>query len=360
MSRLRAATGQAALFVLFLCAGLAAGVGFSWATGHSPSTVLSDLIQGSLGSGTALAYTMQAAAPLLIVATGTAICMRAGQFNIGQEGQVTLGAVGAGFVVFKVQGPGELIIPLAFAGAALAGGIWAGVTAILKFGRRVNIVVSSLLAVFLAEQLMEWLIGDTGPLHDHSGGALGAATALQSAPVPGRARLPSLDLAGVGVPSGFIVAVLVAAFIAWALRSSLPGYRLRILGESPAVARSIGIDEARLGSYTIVASGALAGMAGAVILLGQGFQMHPGLSSNVGWTGLLIALAARTRVGVCVVIAIIFGALTAGGGLLGSDNVPSDLVNIISASVVVALLCPPVVWVAIRRYRLHQAAKVAS
>jgi simple sugar transport system permease protein len=348
---------QLAVFVLFLCVGLAVGIVFSWATGHSPSVVMSDLWDGSVGSRTALTYTMQATAPLLLVAAGTVVCMRAGQFNIGQEGQVTMGAVGAGFVVLNMDGPGGLIIPLAFVSAFVFGGIWAGATAVLKFIRHVNIVVSSLLSVFLAEQLMIWMISDTGPLHDTTGGALGAAVAAQSAPIPGRTKLPTLHVGGLDIPSSFVVAVVAAILVMWALRSSLAGYRLRILGESPVVARTVGISEARLGSAAVIVSGGFAGMAGAVILLGQSFQIHSGLSSNIGWNGLLIALAARTKAGVAIVVAVVFGALTAGGGLLGTDNVPSDLVNVIIASVVVALLCPPVLLAAIRRYRVHRAAK---
>jgi simple sugar transport system permease protein len=350
---------QVGMFALFLAVGLALGLVLGWSTGHAPSVVLSDLFEGSFGNATSISYTLSFAAPLLLVAVGTVICMQAGQFNIGQEGQVTLGAVGAGFVVFNVHGPGILIIPLALAAGAVGGGAWAALVALLKFSRGVNIVVSSLLFVFLAEQLMVWLISGSGPLHDNGEGVLGAGTASQSPTVSNTARLPTPNLFGLGIPSSFLLAVVAAVVVAWVLRSTLLGYRLRILGHSPVVAHTIGVHESRLGSLAVAASGGFAGIAGAVILLGQSFQLHPGTSSSIGWNGLLIALAARTRTGVSAVLAVVFGAMIAGGGLLGSDKVPVDIVNVMTASIVVALLCPPVVLVALRRRRQRRAAQVS-
>ncbi|MEV8511565.1 hypothetical protein [Dactylosporangium sp. NPDC051484] len=354
------AARQVGMFALFLAVGLAVGLILAWSTGHSPTVVLGNLFEGSFGNAMSISYTLSFAAPLLLVAVGTVICMQAGQFNIGQEGQVTLGAVGAGFVVFNIDGPGIVVIPLAFVAAAVAGGLWAALVALLKFTRGVNIVVSSLLFVFLAEQLMVWLISGSGPLHDDGEGVLGAGTASQSPTVPAGSRLPTPHLFGLDIPSGFVIAVVAAIVVAWVLRSTLLGYRLRILGHSPVVAHTIGVSESRIGSLAVAASGAFAGAAGAVILLGQSFQLHPGTASSIGWNGLLIALAARTKTGVSAVLAVVFGAMIAGGGLLGSDNVPVDIVNVMTASIVVALLCPPVVLVALRRRRQRRAAQVTA
>jgi len=350
---------QVVMFLLFLAIGLGLGLLLGWVTGHSPGVIISDLITGSIGDPVSIGITLVSAAPLLLVAIGTVIAMRAGQFNIGQEGQVTLGAVGAGLVVFHLHGSPWLLIPLAFIAAMVAGAIWAGLAAALKFTRGVDIVVSSLLMVFLAEQLMLALISGSGPLHDKGDGALGAGTASQSPQVPQKLMLPSWHLLGIDVPAVFVFALVVALVAVVFLRSSLAGYRLRILGQSPVVARTIGVREARTGSFAVMASGALAGAAGSAMLLGQSFQIHGNFSSSIGWNGLLIALAARLNVGVSVVLALVFGAMTAGGGLLGGDGVPVDIVNVMTAAVVVALLCPPVALAALRRRRQRRAAEVA-
>ncbi|WP_235734654.1 ABC transporter permease [Nocardioides alcanivorans] len=363
LGSLRASTGpaveQVVMFVVFLACGVLAGLLLGGLTGHSPSVIWSTLVQGSVGDATSIAFTLTAAAPLLLVATGTVICMRAGQFNIGQEGQVTLGAIGAGFVVFKIDASTSLLIPLAFVAAMVAGALWAALAAVLKFSRGVDIVVTSLLLVFLAEQLLVALISGNGPLHDSGDGVLGAGTASQSPPVPDAAILGGIRMFGVDVPIGFVIALVVAVLVAWFLRSSVPGYRLRILGESPAVARTLGVRESRTGTWAVMASGALAGAAGSVVLLGQSFQIHGNFASAIGWNGLLIALAARLNTGISILLALVFGAMTAGGGLLGGQGVPTDLVNVMTAAVIVALLCPPVALAALRRRRQRRKVEAA-
>jgi len=359
-SSTRPAIEQVLAFLCFLSLGIGVGLLLGWATGHDPGVILRDLFQGSIGDSVSIGYTLTAAAPLLLVAVGAVVCMRAGQFNIGQEGQVTLGAIGAGFVVFFVDAPGPVVIALAFAAAAAAGAAWALLAALLKFGRGVDIVVSSLLLVFLAEQLLTALISGDGPLHDKGdAGSLGSGTASQSPRVPEKAMLPSIDVLGVAVPFAFVLALAVAVLVAWFLSSAHAGYRLRILGHNPTVAGTIGISASRLGSLAVAASGALAGAAGAAILTGQSFQLNPGVASSIGWNGLLIALAARTNAGVSVLLALVFGAMVAGGGLLGGDGIPVDIVNVITAAIVVALLCPPVLLAAVRRRRLRRSVKVA-
>lgn len=353
----RPATEQVLAFVAFLSLGIGVGLLLGWATGHDPGVILGDLFEGSIGSSISIGYMLTAAAPLLLVAVGAVICMRAGQFNIGQEGQVTLGAIGAGFVVFHVDASGPVTIVLAFAAAALAGAGWAFLAALLKFGRGVDIVVSSLLLVFLAEQLLTALISGDGPLHDDGDGVLGGGTASQSPRVPEKSMLPSIHILGVDVPLAFVLALVAAALVAWFLASAHAGYRLRILGQNPAVAGTIGISAPRLGSLAVAASGAFAGTAGAAILMGQSFQLNPGVSSSIGWSGLLIALAARTNAGVSVLLALVFGAMVAGGGLLGGHGVPVDIVNVITAAIVVALLCPPVLLAALRRRRIRRSVE---
>ncbi len=353
----RPAVEQVVAFLAFLALGISVGLLLGWATGHDPGVILGDLFEGSIGSTISIGYLLTAAAPLLLVALGAVVCMRAGQFNIGQEGQVTLGAIGAGFVVFLVAAPGPVTIVLAFLLAAVAGAGWALLAALLKFGRGVDIVVSSLLLVFLAEQLLTALISGDGPLRDDGDSVLGGGTASQSPRVPEKAMLPSIPVLGVDVPLAFVLALVLAVLVAWFLSSTHGGYRLRILGQNPTVAGTIGISAPRSGSLAVAASGAFAGAAGAAILMGQTFQLNPGVSSSIGWSGLLIALAARTNAGVSVLLALVFGAMVAGGGLLGSDGVPVDIVNVITAAIVVALLCPPVLLAAVRRRRTRRAVE---
>ena len=356
--KVRPALEQVVVFLGFLALGLIVSLSLAGATGHSPDLVLSDIFVGSIGSKESFSYTLLVTAPLLLVAVGAVITLTAGQFNIGQEGQVTLGAIGAGFIVFKIDAAPWIVITLALVAALVFGGIWAAIGALLKFTRSVDIVVTSLLMVFLAEQLMLILISGNGPLRDQAEGVFASGQVSQSPRVSESYMLSSVDLFGLRVPGGFLLALVLTAVIGFGMYHSKYGYRLRLLGHSPKVARSVGVRESRTGSLAVFWGGGFAGLAGALLLLGQTFQMHGGFSGGVGWDGLLIALAARVNAWLSIVLALIFGIMLAGGGLLGGNGVPVDIVKVMTACVVVALLCPAVAIGWIRRRRV--ARQVAS
>jgi len=108
-----------------------------------------------------------------------------------------------------------------------------------------------------------------------------------------------------------------------------------------------------------VVSGACAGLAGGVMLTGQAYRITPTFSNNVGWNGLLVALVARNNAWVAVGVALAFGALQAGGGFLAATGVPTDLVNVIVALVVLAAVFPPALQ-ELRRRRARSAAVLAA
>src|SRR5690606_19059042 len=125
------------------------------------------LYQGSLEGGGSIGLTLDEAAPLLLVALGAIICTRAGIFNIGQEGQVLIGAMVGAVIGLFLPGPGWLVLLLALIGAAVGGAAWAGIAAALYYWRRVDVVISTLLLVFISMQVAsfavnrDWLLQET-------------------------------------------------------------------------------------------------------------------------------------------------------------------------------------------------------
>jgi simple sugar transport system permease protein len=105
-----------------------------------------------------------------------------------------------------------------------------------------------------------------------------------------------------------------------------------------------------LGTLALMISGACAGFAGGVVLTGQQYRLTATISNNIGWTGLLVALVARNNAGVAIVVALFFGALQAGSGFVESTGVPTDIVNIIVALLVLAAVFPPA-WQEFRKWR---------
>lgn len=316
----------------------AALVAFS---GGSPVEVVDALFTGSLADTAGWSQTLVNAAPLLLVALGACIANRAGVFNIGQEGQLLIGAMAGCYVALHLQGPGWLVIAVALAVAALGGGAWAGVSAAMYYTRGTNVVVSTLLLTFVAAQVVQFAVNSPSLLQENVPGNGPARPQSDQLPqylrLPGFGKYPDLTV-GVGI----ILAVVATVVLAVLLARSRWGFRLTMLGLNPLAARHAGIRAARLGGSALVLSGAFAGLAGGVILMGTVFRLQPALSNNFGWDGLLVALVARSRPGLAFPVALLFGALRAGSSYLAATGVPSYLVDVVQALLVLAFVVPPV------------------
>ncbi|MBX6390756.1 MAG: ABC transporter permease [Frankia sp.] len=347
--------GTAAL-ALAIVAGLVGLVG------GSPGSVLSSMIDGSVGSASSISTTLMEATPLLLVAVGTCVASRAGVFNIGQEGQMLIGAALGAFVGLRTQGPPELVSTLALLCAALGGAAWAALAAVMRYRRGVDVVVSTLLLIFIAEQLVSFLVSRPSLLQETR--IPGQIVAQQSDALAPAYRLPALgEHPGLTVGVGTFIALGLAVVMAGLLARSRWGFRIRMLGHNPLAARHAGVREAAYGTVALAISGAFAGLAGGVVLTGQVYRLQPGMSDNYGWDGLLVALVARDRPLAAVVTALAFGGLRAGGGLLASTGVPAYLVDITQALLVIAFVLPPALlalWHAHASRRRGRAAAAAS
>jgi general nucleoside transport system permease protein len=356
-TRARAAAGSVALYVASLAAALLISALIVAFTHGSPSKVFTAMYDGSVRGWGSFGYTLDNATPLIIVAVGTVVSSRAGLFNIGQEGQLTIGAMTGAFVALKVHPAGPMVLVLALLAAAVGGALWAGIAALLRFWRGVEVVISSLLLTFVSFQVLSYALSRTFILKEH--GASGA-TLTESDQLSSKVQLPHFgQYPHFNFGSGLVVALALAAVAGLVLTRTTVGFRLRLLGLNPVAAKRVGISAARLGTIAVLISGACAGLAGGVMLTGQAYRITPTFSNNVGWNGLLVALVARNNAWVAVGVALAFGALQAGGGFLATTGVPTDLVNIIEALVVLAAVFPPALQ-ELRRRRARSAAVVTA
>jgi simple sugar transport system permease protein len=358
-ARLGSALLTVALFACAIGVALAASALLVELTHGSPASVFTSMYDGSINGWGSFGYTLDSAAPLLIVAIGTIISVRAGQFNIGQEGQLMMGALAGALVAIRLPGPGPLVLVLTLCAAALGGALWAGLAALLRFWRGVDVVISSLLLIFVAGQLLAYAVNNQWIIQEHGAGS---ARQGESAQISSHVRLPHLGhYPDANVGSGFLVALVLALIVSALVARSRWGFRVRILGLNPIAARRAGISAALLGGTAIVLSGAFAGLAGGVVLTGTAYRLTPAFSNNIGWTGLLVALVARNNAGAAVATALLFGALEAGGSFLSTAGIPTDLVNIVQALVVLGVVFPPAFlrWRGLRRDRIA-ARLVAS
>ena len=340
----RGRRGEMALLYLLSIGGtLVISGGLVALAGHSWSQVFSALMDGAFLAPGRWGNTLTIATPMLLVALGMVVGVKAGFFNIGQEGQLLIGAVAMAFVGTKLGGPGPVLLIGGLALGAVTGGAYAGLAAVMRFRRGVPEVISTLLLVFIAFQIVgfaittDWVLRDLDPNRP--------SQAVTSAALPDSVLLPVLSVFGNEFHVGLLIALAGAGAVAFLLARTVSGFKLRLLGSSPNVAQQAGVAVARAGSAALFVSGALAGLAGAVMLSGgsSGGRLTAGFSSGIGWQGLLVALVARTRPLVCIPMAIVFAALRTGSGFLAATGVDRKSVDVIQALLVLALLLPPAV-----------------
>ena len=350
----------ALLYVLSLGGTLILSAGLVAATGHSPARMLGALLDGAFLAPGRWGNTVAVAAPMLLVALGMVIGVKAGLFNIGQEGQLLIGAIAMALVGTRLAGPGPVLLLGGLVLAAAAGGAYAGLAALMRFRRGVPEVISTLLLVFVAFQLVgfaittDWFLRDPDPDRP--------SQAVTSAALPASVRLPVVTVFGNEFHVGFLVALAGAAAVAFLLARTVSGFKLRLLGAGPNVAQQAGVAVARAGSAALFVSGALAGFAGAVMMAGgaSSARLTAGFSNEIGWQGLLVALVARSRPLLCIPVAILFAALRTGAGFLAATGVDRKVVDVVQALLVLALLVPPAVQFLRQQRRAVGAAQAGE
>ncbi len=345
------------LYVLSIGVALGIAAVLVAMTGASPWDAVVAIYSGSLADPGAIGLSMDKAAPLLIVAVGTCIASTVGLFNIGQEGQVVIGAtVGTGIAIY-LHGPGPLVLVVALIGAALGGAVWAAVAAVLFYWRGVPVVISTLLLVYIANQVVfyavtqDWLLQETGQ----------NVAAPQSDQIRPDAWLPRFgQYPDFNISLMVVIALVLAVGTSVILSRTTWGFKLRMLGLNRQAARRAGISAVLVGSIGLMLSGAFAGFAGGILLTGGNHRLQPGISENVGWDGLLVALVARHNPIVAIPVAFFFGILRAGGGFLASTGVPRYIVDVVTAVLVLAVVFPSAYQVLRREAKARRVARALA
>lgn len=297
-------------------------------TGADIGRALGALWDGAFGSSySILSATLVRAAPLILTGLAVAWAFSAGVFNIGVEGQFLTGAAAATAVALKLPDAGFLL-PLA--AGALAGSAWAGIAAFLKARFAVAEVISTIMLNFIALQMVAYLVH--GPLGDPRG------IYPQSPGIDPAAWLPKL-VTGHRLHLGFGIGVLACA-CAWFVKTrTAAGFRIRLVGASPSVARiggRVAVD--KVAAQAFLVSGAIAGAAGAIEVTGVTYALYESISPGYGYTAIAVALLANLSPALVVLSGIGFGALEAGAGAMQRDaGVPAVIVWVVQAIIILTL-----------------------
>ena len=302
------------------------------AGGFPVGSALVALWSGSVGSWYALtSATLVRAIPLMLTGGAVAVAFRAGVFNIGVEGQLLAGAAVATAVALALPGGGALTAIAALAAGAVAGGAWAGIAALLRSRFGVLEVISTIMLNFIALHTVSYLV--RGPLQEPTHiypQTSTLADAIQLWRIPGAGRLHV----------GLLLAIALLALTGWMFRHTAAGFRLLAAGDAPAAAASAGmIDVGRTTTRAFLASGAIAGLAGAVEVLGVTYALYENISPGYGYTAIAVALLAGLDPWRVIFSATLFAGLEAGAGAMQRDaNVPSTLVTVIEAMLILAVI----------------------
>jgi len=280
-----------------------ATLGIVLLAGAPPLDAVSVIIQGGLGSGVKILQSFGVWVPLMLCAAGLLITFAAGLWNIGIEGQVVMGAIAAtGFMRFFDQGAGTMPLVLGLLAGMAGGALWAWFSGILRVYGRVHEIFSGLGLNFVAVGLTLWLI--LGPWRKPGSASLSGTEVLPDdfwLPLPGGFPLWQVLLAAAAILAVYLI-----------LFKTRWGLVVKAAGQNPSAAALWGLRPGLRALQAMAACGALAGLAGALQVVGVYHRLLPSISSNYGYTALLATMMAGLRLGPVIPICFFFAVLNVG------------------------------------------------
>jgi simple sugar transport system permease protein len=332
-----------ALWALLIA--LAAASALILAAGAAPLEVYRLLAAGTWGHAYGIGQVLFKTTPLIFTGLAVALALRAGLFNIGAEGQLTVGAFLTALVGMHAAAlPSLVAVPLALVAGAAGGAFVAAIAGALKAWRGAHEVINTIMLNFIVRAAMVGL-----------GTRFFEREQIHTAPIAASARLPRLGewlpaLHGSAANASIFLALAAAVAVAALLERTRAGFTLRAVGAAPDVAATSGISVGRVQLLAMTLSGALAGLVGANFVLGYKHYYEDGFSGGVGYMGIAVAVLGGARPLGVVVAALVFGTLSQGA-LAVNAIVPKELVDVLVAVIifVVAAALPSLrAWVAAR------------
>ncbi len=326
---------------------------FILASGHSPVAAFAALWQGAFGSQRAIGETLLRSTPLIFTGLALAYGFRSGLFNIGAEGQLFLGGLAAAVVGLWVGGMSWMIsLPVILLSAALAGAAWAFIPALMKARIGANEVITTMMFSYIGRYLVSFVI--TGPMKDKGG-------IPQTPQLPPNSILPRLHtllpfLKANRAHTGILIAIVVAVLVWAALKYTTLGYEARAVGFNPFASSAGGISVSSTIIKSLCISGALAGLAGAVEVMGVYGRLFDSFSNGFGFTGIAVALLAKNNPIGVIPAALLFGALSAGAGTMQLEaDVSQQVVAIIQGIIIFLIAAETIVPWALDKWRRRKA-----
>jgi len=323
--------------VIAALVGLLAGAILMAMWGYHPWEAYKALLDGAYGGSYEWSNSLALATPLILTALTFSICLRAGMFNIGAEGQMYVGAMASVCIAYFTLPSGiHQLVGLLF--AAIAGAAWSLIPAALKMMRGVSEVISTIMFNWIAKWLALFLVIRV---------LVDPARPEKTISIPVSGRFPIL-VSGTSLSYGIFVSVGFALVIYFLLWHTTTGYELRASGLNPAAARYGGIRTKQTMFLSFILGGVAAGLAGATIVMGMPptyaiFGGTPQLL-NMGFNGMAVAMVGRNHPIGIIISAVFFGGLNAGASWMQiKAGVPLEMVNVVMGAIVIAMSIPTLI-----------------
>lgn len=317
--------GNLVMPIVAVIFGLLIGAIFMLAIHKDPLEAYLVLWNSSFGSLRGFYETLVNTTPLIFTGLAVAFAFRTGLFNIGGEGQFLVAYTATAWVGYALSLPWFLHIPLALVAGIIAGGLWGGFAGYLKATLGVHEVITTIMMNYIALYFTGYLIG--GPLMKP--GPIPATPKILKSSYLWRIPHSRLNL-------GFLIAILVAILIYYILWKTTIGYEVRAVGLNSNAAEYGGINVARNMVLAMFISGALAGLAGSVQVMGLDHRAYqPFGAIGFGFTGIAVALLGKNHPGGVILGAFLFGILSRGANQMQSmAGVPKEVIQIIQALII--------------------------
>ncbi len=324
---------QSHVFLTFIAIVVAFLVGavFLAIMGYDPIMVYTTLITGIFSKPRFLAYSVVYATPLIFVGLSVAFSFKTGVFNIGAEGQFVVGSMAACLVGIFVDAPAIIHVPLCFLAAAVAGALWGIIVGFLKVKWGINEVLSMIMFNWIAFYLSNYIV-EIPAVHSE-----GTAEATKNVADSAMILLPKAmrDVLAPTSNYGILIAIVFVVIVYLIIEKTTLGYEMKAVGYNKNAAEYAGISVNKAVLTAMAISGALAGMGGAVQLLGMGQRVSLfSAQEGFGFEGISVALiGASNPIGVFF-SGLFYGALKYGGSKLNLIQAPSEIVKVITGTIV--------------------------
>jgi simple sugar transport system permease protein len=298
--------------------------------GYDPFRTFGAMVSGSFGSSYGLLNTIVIAAPLAMTALAVSVAFSMKFWNIGAEGQIVMGAFAASAVAMNLPAgtPSIVMIASSFLAGMVGGALWAMIPGLFRAYMGTNETLFTLMMNYIAIQWVVFLRNLLWKDPASHGFPIIAA-------IPDTAFLPKVF----GVHIGWIVALLLAAATYFFLRSTKLGYEIRVVGESEKTARYAGMDVRKVVLVGVLISGAVAGLTGAVKLMGVAHTLSESIGGGDGFTAIIVAWLSNLNAPAIVVTSVLFAALKQGAMAMQlTVGSPSSLSDVIMGLILMAAL----------------------